>query len=143
MEDLYREVVIDRYRSPRHRGPLTDSTGQAHTQNPLCGDDLTIFVRVDGDTLSDASFEAQGCSISQASADLMIDAVRGQPLTGVQAAISAFRAMLAADEAQPSSLLGQAEVLAAVRKYPIRVKCAQLAWDTLETALAAGDAVHG
>ena len=137
MEDLYREVVIERYRRPRHRHALDNATAQAHTHNPLCGDDLTIFVQLEDQTLVDAAFEAHGCSISQASADLMIDVVQGQTLDEVRELIAAFRGMVSAEDAAEPSGLGDARVLRAVRKYPVRVKCALLAWDSLESALTA------
>ena len=143
MEDLYREVVIDRYRHPHHRHVLDSATAQAHTYNPLCGDELTIFVRVQDQTLAEAAFDAHGCSISQASADLMIDAVQGQSLAGVRERITAFRRLLAVDDAPECAEVGEAQVLRAVRKYPVRVKCALLAWDTLETALEGSNRVGG
>lgn len=140
MQDLYRQVVLDRYRSPRHRRALPDATHQAHTHNPLCGDELTVYARVDGATLAEAGFEARGCSISQASADLMIDAVAGRALDEVHSLTAAFRNLLEDEAGEPRAELGEARTLAEVRRYPVRVKCALLAWETLEAALASSSA---
>lgn len=137
MQDLYRDVVLERYRRPRHRGPLEGATTEAHTNNPLCGDELSVFVRVQNGALVDVTFEARGCSISQASADLMIDVVRGRSMEEAATLIDSFRGLLIGDETQWAPDLGDAQVLQAVRKYPVRVKCALLAWETLGEALRA------
>ncbi len=142
MKDLYREVVLERYRRPHHRGLLDGPSHQAQAHNPLCGDELTIFLQVEQNRLVNVTFEARGCSISQASADLMIDAVQGCDVVETMSLIKAFRELFD-EEPRESPLdvgpdLGEARVLREVRAYPVRIKCALLAWDVLERALLGG-----
>jgi nitrogen fixation NifU-like protein len=136
MNDLYRTVVLERYRSPRHRHPLAGANAEAHTHNPLCGDEITIQARIEDGRLTEAAFDAHGCSISQASADLMIDLTTGRSIPEVDALHQAFAAMLEPDNPGPAPKeLGDAALLQEVRRYPVRVRCALLAWETLHAAL--------
>ena len=137
LNDLYREVILDHYRSPRHRGSLPSPTVSREGLNPLCGDEITIDLQIQGDTISDIAFHGSGCSISQSSASMMTDAVVGKTLAEVQALLHDFTAMMRGSvEVDPTSL-GDLEALTGVRKFPVRVKCATLAWHTLEEALGA------
>jgi nitrogen fixation protein NifU and related proteins len=138
LRDLYQELILDHGRRPRNFGPLPESTHEAVGHNPLCGDRITMHLRMAGDTVDGVSFEGQGCAISQASASLMTEAVRGRKLDEV---MSLFRKMTALvtgrddDAAREDVELGKLAVFEGVRQYPMRVKCATLAWHTLHNAL--------
>jgi len=137
LSDLYQELILDHNRRPRNFGPLADATEVARGDNPLCGDKLTLYLRMAGDRIAGVSFEGTGCAISKASASLMTDAIKG--LTSAEA-ITLFdqvHAMIIAPEAgsfDPAAL-GKLAVLGGVREFPMRVKCASLAWHTLKAAL--------
>ncbi|MDA0351172.1 MAG: SUF system NifU family Fe-S cluster assembly protein [Chloroflexi bacterium] len=134
MEDLYREVILEHYRSPRNKGELEAPTCAADGANPLCGDEIHLDVQLDGDNIEALRFSGQGCSISQASASMMTEQVNGLDRAGAQAAIDAFQQLMLTGEAGEYDL-GDSEMLAGVAKFPARVKCASLAWKTLEQAL--------
>lgn len=144
LEDLYRDVILDHYRNPRHTDPLTapDATGEG--VNPLCGDEITVEVHIDGDTVVGVSVRGQGCSISQASASMMSDAILGKNRTEIEELAGRFRTMMTAedddatgvDPERPGAALGDLEALHGVRRYPVRIKCASLPWTTLEQALS-------
>ena len=137
LNDLYREVILDHYRSPRHRGALPSATISHEGLNPLCGDEITVELQLQGDTISDVAFHGRGCSISQSSASMMTDAIAGKSLAEARALIRNFTAMMqGSDKVDPASM-GDLEALTGVRKFPVRVKCATLAWHTLEEALQA------
>ncbi len=140
LRELYQEVIFDHNRSPRNFHPLADANRVADGHNPLCGDQLTIYLRIEGDRVADASFVGHGCAISTASASLMTEAVKGHSLAEVEALFRAFHAMLT--DAAPAGVheLGKLEVFAGVREFPARVKCATLCWHTLDAALAQGGA---
>ncbi|HMN81669.1 MAG TPA: SUF system NifU family Fe-S cluster assembly protein [Burkholderiaceae bacterium] len=137
LRELYQEVIFDHNRSPRNFHPLADADRSADGHNPLCGDQLTVYLRIDGDRVADASFVGHGCAISTASASLMTEAVKGRSLAEVEALFQAFHTMLtdAAPAPDPHDL-GKLEVFSGVREFPARVKCATLAWHTLRNALA-------
>lgn len=134
--DLYQEVVFDHYRHPRNFGRLDNANHSAAGHNPLCGDQVTVFLRTDGDIVSDIRFEGQGCAISTASASLMTEAVKGRPVSEVETLFRRFHALLTgqADDLSEEEL-GKLAALSGVREFPVRVKCATLAWHTLEHAL--------
>lgn len=139
LRELYQELILDHGRRPRNFGPLPDSTHDAVGHNPLCGDKITLHVRMDGDVVGGVSFEGQGCAISQASASLMTEAVKGRKLGDVR---SLFRKMTALVTGRDGDVdregdveLGKLAVFEGVRQYPMRVKCATLAWHTLTNAL--------
>jgi nitrogen fixation NifU-like protein len=135
LDELYREVILDHYRSPRHRGSMASPTVKREGLNPLCGDEITIALKVEGGTITDIAFNGSGCSISQSSASMMTDAVMGKNIAEVGAVFHDFTAMMqGSDEVDPTEL-GDLESLTGVRKFPVRVKCATLAWHTLEEAL--------
>jgi nitrogen fixation protein NifU and related proteins len=135
LAELYRDVIVDHNRRPRNRGRLPRATHHAAGDNPLCGDRLRLDVELAGDVIRDLRFEGSGCAISTASASLMSEAVKG--LTRAEAArlFEAVHRMLTADDSDPAHL-GKLAALAGVRAFPARVKCASLAWHTLNAALA-------
>ena len=139
LDDLYREILLDHYRRPRNRGPLETANASAEGSNPLCGDEITLELQLDDDgRIADVAFTGDGCSISQASSSLMTEYVRGRKSDEATSAIDAFQAMMIEGEEAPEEL-GDIGALAGVRKFPMRVKCASLAWKTLELALAQHD----
>ncbi|HET9001267.1 MAG TPA: SUF system NifU family Fe-S cluster assembly protein [bacterium] len=133
LDDLYRETILDHYRHPRNKGVLegADITGEG--ANPLCGDEITIFLIVRDGVVRDVRFEGKGCSISQASASMMTELIKGRPVEEARGLIAAFKAMMHGEPANGD--LGDLEALQGVRKFPVRVKCATLGWVTLEGAL--------
>jgi nitrogen fixation NifU-like protein len=140
LTDLYQEVILDHNRRPRNWGTLADATRSAEGYNPLCGDRLTLHVRVDDGRVAGISFEGSGCAISKASASLMTDAVKGRTLDEATALFDRVHDMLTTPIDRPvdEDALGKLAVLAGVREFPTRVKCASLAWHTLKSALTSG-----
>jgi len=138
LTDLYREVILDHNRRPRNFGPLDGENRRAEGHNPLCGDRLTVHLRVDGDRIAAISFEGSGCAISKASASLMTDAVKGGTVADAEALFERFHAMVKTPIDRPvdEDALGKLAALAGVREFPMRVKCASLAWHTLRAALS-------
>ncbi len=149
LEDLYREIILDHYRTPRNRGELpTPPASMARGHNPLCGDEITVYLQVDGDTVTDVKVGGQGCSISQSSASMMTQAVKGKSLDEVRSLVRRFKGMMSIDTdggddvddapATPDDAardLGDLAALQGVVKFPVRIKCATLAWNTLLDAL--------
>jgi len=140
LEDLYREIILDHYRTPRNRGELEDPAVSAEGHNPLCGDEIRIFIDVKDGLVSDVRFNGSGCSISQSSASMMTTAVKGKPVDQVRAIVKRFKQMMTIDEDENSSIdesinLGDLEALQGVVKFPVRIKCATLGWNTLLDAL--------
>lgn len=135
LRDLYQEVIFDHYRKPRNHHALADANHVAHGHNPLCGDQVTIYLKVEDGVVLDLSFEGTGCAISTASASLMTDALKGKNLDEVEHLFKEFHQMVTHDDAESDPELGKLEVLAGVREFPARVKCATLAWHTLQAAL--------
>jgi len=138
LSDLYQEVILDHNRRPRNFGPLADATRVAKGHNPLCGDRLTLYVKLDADRVSDVKFEGSGCAISKASASLMTDAVKGRTVGEAMALFGRVHTMLTTPPGEPvdDEQVGKLAVLSGVREFPVRVKCASLAWHTLKSALA-------
>lgn len=135
LDDLYQEVILDHYRSPHNRGRLPQPTVSAEGYNPVCGDEITLDLLVEGDLIADVRFHGQGCSISLASASMMSEAIKGLRLEEVAALAAAFRGMMYGGAAVDPASLGELEALQGVAKFPVRVKCATLAWNTLQEAL--------
>ena len=140
LEDLYREIILDHYRTPRNRGELETPAISAEGHNPLCGDEIRIFIDVKDGLISDVRFNGSGCSISQSSASMMTTAVKGKPVDQVRAIVKRFKQMMTIDEDENSSIdesinLGDLEALQGVVKFPVRIKCATLGWNTLLDAL--------
>ncbi|WP_323017363.1 Fe-S cluster assembly sulfur transfer protein SufU [Castellaniella sp.] len=133
LRDLYQEVIFDHNRNPRNFHALDDASNRADGHNPLCGDQLTVYARVQDGVVQEVSFIGHGCAISTASASLMTEAVRGMRVDEVDVLFRNIHAMLT--EAHPDCDLGKLEVLSGVREFPSRVKCATLAWHTLHNAI--------
>lgn len=146
LEDLYRDVILDHYRNPRHREALSDPDATSEGVNPLCGDEVTVELRFDGDRVADISVHGQGCSISQSSASMMSEAVVGKTRHEIDRLAERFNLMMTAEEddaagldpSRPGAVLGDLEALQGVRRYPVRIKCASLPWTTLAQALGDG-----
>lgn len=135
LEDLYREVILRHYQDPANRRKLPNADAQSFTQNPLCGDEITVAACIEGGRLADAAFEARGCSISQASADMMADLIRGKTIDAAVQLAAEFKRMMSDTDGEPSDELGDLVALRSIRKYPVRIKCALLPWTTLVDAL--------
>jgi len=135
LSDLYQEVILDHNRRPKNYGVLEDANRSAKGHNPLCGDRLTVFLRVDGDRIGAIRFEGSGCAISKASASLMTDSVKGRPVAEARALFTRFHTMVTTPPEQAVEDMGKLSALAGVREFPVRVKCASLAWHTLKAAL--------
>jgi nitrogen fixation NifU-like protein len=136
LRELYQEVILDHHRRPRNYGAMDAPTGRAEGFNPLCGDRVTVYVRVDGGRLADVTFEGSGCAISKASASIMTDSVKGRSIAESSAIFAAFQALVTgATSPGAGTDLGKLEVFAGVRDYPSRVKCATLAWHALQAAI--------
>ncbi len=136
LRDLYQEVIFDHFKKPHNFHALAGANHVAHGHNRLCGDKITVYLRIEDDVVRDLSFEGAGCAISTASASLMTDALKGKTLGQVEQLFTQFHQMVTsadADDSDPD--LGKLEVLAGVREFPARVKCATLAWHTLQAAL--------
>jgi nitrogen fixation protein NifU and related proteins len=142
LSDLYQEVILDHNKRPRNFGKLAAANRSARGDNPLCGDKITVYLEVAGEAIRGVAFEGAGCAISTASASLMTEAVKGKTLAEVETLFEGFHDLLTGDpsvheEAPPE--LGKLAVFSGVREYPVRVKCATLAWHTLKAALAGKD----
>jgi nitrogen fixation protein NifU and related proteins len=138
LRDLYQEVILDHNRRPRNFGALADANREAEGHNPLCGDRIHVFLHVADDHVRDISFQGTGCAISQASASLMTEALKGKTVAEAHALFNGFHDLVTRGSDDPTRL-GKLAVLAGVREFPIRVKCATLAWHTMEAALAHQD----
>jgi nitrogen fixation NifU-like protein len=135
LRDLYQEVIVDHGRRPRNFGPLAEASHQAEGVNPLCGDRLTLRLKVVDGVIAEARFEGVGCAISTASASLLTEALTGRPVAEADALFTAFHNLLTRADAAPPADLGKLQVLAGVREFPSRIKCATLAWHALQAAL--------
>jgi nitrogen fixation protein NifU and related proteins len=136
LRDLYQEVILDHYRKPRNYHPLASANRKAEGFNPLCGDRLTLYLELEDGVIKDASFEGSGCAISTASASLLTELVRGKTEQEADSLFRGFHDLVTQDGAAAAPGLGKLEVLAGVREFPARVKCATLPWHTLRAALA-------
>ncbi|HMF62060.1 MAG TPA: SUF system NifU family Fe-S cluster assembly protein [Vicinamibacterales bacterium] len=135
LTDLYQEVILDHNRRPRNFRTIASPSHHAEGYNPLCGDRLKLYVQVNGDTITDVAFEGSGCAISKASASLMTDALKGKTVSEANSLFERFHRVVTTPPDQPVEDLGKLSVLAGVREFPVRVKCASLAWHTLKAAL--------
>ena len=141
LEDLYREIILDHYRTPRNRGELDPPAVSAEGYNPLCGDEIRVFIIVKDGIVSDVRFNGSGCSISQSSTSMMTTAIKGKSVDEVRKVVRRFKHMMTIEEdgdATPvdeSLNLGDLEALQGVVKFPVRIKCATLGWNTLLDAL--------
>ena len=135
LKELYRDVILDHNRRPRNFGRIEPSDGHADGHNPLCGDRLTVWLRLKDDRIEDIRFEGKGCAISTASASLMTEAVKGKDRQTVQSLYGRVHSLLTRQDAVPDASLGKLAALSGVREFPARVKCASLCWHTLNAAL--------
>lgn len=139
LRELYQTMILDHNKNPRNFRSLEDATGQADGHNPLCGDQLTVYIRVDDGLVEDVAFEGSGCAISKASASLMTEFAKGRSVDEVQRTFEQFHHLLTApvNEEIDTAELGKLAVFSGVREFPMRVKCATLAWHTLNSAIEA------
>lgn len=135
LRELYQEIIIDHNRNPRNHRVIDNATSEAKGFNPLCGDKLTVYLHIGHDVIDDISFIGCGCAISQASASLMTDALQGKTVNEAHELFERFHHMVTGEEDLPLLTVDKLAVLAGVRTFPARVKCATLAWHTLEAAL--------
>jgi len=138
LRELYQEMIFDHNRRPRNFHAMSDASHLAHGHNPLCGDQLTVYVRIEDGIVADVSFEGHGCAISTASASLMTEAVVGKPIAEIEALFDDVHALLTQRTPEGRDF-GKLEVLSGVREFPARVKCATLAWHTLHNAITGAD----
>lgn len=144
MDDLYKEIILDHYRHPRNQGTVDEPDAATRGRNPLCGDELELSLKLEGNRVVDVKTRGRGCSISQASASMMSERVKGKSLQEVQQLVGTFKGMMLEDRELSEDeydVLGDLEALEGVKNYPVRIKCALLAWNTLLEALALGTAV--
>ena len=139
-DELYQEVILDHNRRPRNFRTIEEGR-HAEGYNPLCGDRLTVYLRIQGDRIQDASFQGSGCAISKASASLMTESVKGKTIAEAEALFERFHRLITRSVEDPVDDLGKLSVFAGVRQYPARVKCASLAWHTLRAATDARNEV--
>ncbi len=142
LDDLYREIILDHHRHPRNRGELPPPAPHAVGHNPLCGDEIDVYLQVENDVITDVKVGGQGCSISQSSASMMSQAIKGKPVAEVRALVRRFKGLMSIPdedgnpiEPDPNVALGDLEALQGVVKFPVRIKCATLSWNTLLEAL--------
>ena len=143
LEDLYREVILDHYRNPRNRGHLENPDAKASGVNPLCGDEINVDLALHDGVVTGVAIDGQGCSISQSSASMMTEAIKGKSVAEIKDLVTKFRQMMSLEEEgdpgldpeRPGAVLGDIEALQGVRQYPVRIKCAALGWNVLLEAL--------
>ncbi|MEO8475450.1 MAG: Fe-S cluster assembly sulfur transfer protein SufU [Actinomycetota bacterium] len=143
LDDIYKEVILDHYKSPRNKRELPGAELQCHANNPLCGDEITVFAHLEGETVQAVTFQGAGCSISQSSASMMTEAVTGGTIADAMALTAGFRGMMAGEVDPDEERFGDLVALKGVVKYPIRIKCALLAWDVLQEALEGAGSASG
>ena len=139
MKSLYQELILEHYRHPRNKGVLADHTAEARVANPVCGDEITVRIRLDGERIEDIAFDGHGCAISQASVSMMTNLVKGSERSEAIRLADLFADMMHAGEGDSSDRsLGDLRALEGVSKFPVRIRCALLAFDALREALGAG-----
>jgi nitrogen fixation NifU-like protein len=140
LDDLYRELILDHYRSPHNKGNLVAPTCKSEGYNPVCGDEIAVELLLDEGIIKEISFHGRGCSISQASGSMMTDAIKGHSPEEARKIVAAFKHMMTDPDDEPAEDLGDLEALQGVAKFPVRVKCATLAWRVLEDGLEESEA---
>jgi nitrogen fixation NifU-like protein len=143
LDEIYKEVILDHYKNPRNKREMPDAELTCSKNNPLCGDEITVFVHAEDGKVLDVSFIGQGCSISQSSASMMTESVGGKTVEEVEELSTSVRGMLTGEVEPDEDTFGELVALKGVVKYPIRVKCAVLAWDVLQEALSGEGAAAG
>lgn len=137
MDELYQELILDHYRRPRNRGRLDGADRTAELHNPLCGDEIVVDLKLEGETVAEIRFDGHGCAISQASASMMTERVKGRSVGEARAAIELFRSLMRGegDIEKAADFIGDLVALGGVRRFPVRIKCATLPWNALALAL--------
>ena len=135
IKDLYQEIIVDHNRNPRNFGAIDDADNIMEGFNPLCGDRLKLYIKTDGQIISNIAFDGTGCAISVASASLMTDAMKGKSVNNAKILFNNFHELITNDNAVDEESLGKLAVLAGVKDFPGRVKCATLCWHTLHSAI--------
>lgn len=135
LNELYKEVILDHYRAPRNKGRLDPYDVALERNNPLCGDEIELFLKFDGENLEGIAFDGKGCSISQASASMMTEKVKGLSAKDAAALAASIKSMMAGESEGDQATIGDLVSLKGVVKYPVRIKCALLGWNTLVEAL--------
>ncbi|MGQ0679942.1 MAG: Fe-S cluster assembly sulfur transfer protein SufU [Actinomycetota bacterium] len=143
LEDLYKEVILDHYRSPRNRAKIDGADVHLHRDNPLCGDEIDLYVDIEDNKVTNVGFEGRGCSISQASVSMMTEKLKGMSLSEVEALATNFKQMMQGEGVPDEDSLGDLLALQGVQKYPVRIKCALLGWNTLLEAVKLHGEKHG
>ncbi|CAN5675123.1 SUF system NifU family Fe-S cluster assembly protein [soil metagenome] len=143
LDDIYKEVILDHYKSPRNKRELPGAELQCHANNQLCGDEIPVFAHMQDDAVAEVTFQGAGCSISQSSASMMTEAVTGKPVASALELVGEFRGMMAGDVEPDEDSFGDLVALKGVVQYPIRIKCAVLAWDVLQDALDGAGSASG
>ena len=143
LRELYQEVILDHNKRPRNFRAMAEGSRRAEGFNPLCGDKITVYLRIEGDRIQDASFQGSGCAISKASASMMTDSIKGKTLGEAERLFEKFHEMVTSPTGTPQDIadLGKLAVFAGVREFPVRVKCASLAWHTMHAAVEAKEEV--
>jgi nitrogen fixation NifU-like protein len=143
LEELYKEVILDHYRTPRNKGRIDPHDVALERNNPLCGDEIELYLKFDGEDLGGISFEGKGCSISQASASMMTEKIKGLPIKDAVGLAESIKRMMAGEGEGDPAVLGDLVSLKGVVKYPVRIKCALLGWNTLLEALEESNKIPG
>lgn len=143
LDEIYKEVILDHYKNPRNKRELPDAEASCTRNNPLCGDEIGVFAHVGDGVVGEVTFQGAGCSISQSSASMMTEAVSGKPVDEVLRLATDFRGMMAGEVEPTEDRFGDLVALKGVVKYPIRIKCAVLAWDVLQEALTGSGEASG
>ena len=141
LSELYQEVILDHNRRPRNFRRIDGASHHAEGYNPLCGDRVTVFLKIEGDRITEITFEGSGCAISKASASLMTDRLKGSTVAEAQDLFERFHRMVTTPSGQEVEELGKLSALAGVREFPVRVKCASLAWHTMKAAMDKQDLI--
>jgi nitrogen fixation NifU-like protein len=136
LDELYQSIILDHNRRPRNFRVMADASAHADGMNPLCGDQLTVWLKLDGNLISDVSFQGSGCAISKASASLMTAAVKGRTREEAEQLFEQFHALVTGAHPEHAEVLGSLKALGGVSRFPLRVKCASLAWHAMHAALA-------
>ena len=143
LEELYKEVILDHYRDPRNKGRLDPHDVVLERNNPLCGDEIELYLKFEGDVVEGITFDGKGCSISQASASMMTEKVKGLDAKDARGLVDSIKRMMTGEEEGDPDTIGDLVSLKGVVKYPVRIKCALLGWNTLEEALEGDDSPKG
>ncbi len=140
LDELYQSIILDHNRRPRNFRVMDDASAHAEGRNPLCGDQLTIWLKLDGDVISDVSFQGSGCAISKASASLMTAAIKGKTRGEAEEIFTKFHGVVTGAHPEDAASMGSLKALSGVSRFPLRVKCASLAWHAMHAALGQDDA---